>query len=354
MSQKKLKLGRKWSRRDIILFLERLELYVSAGLTAHKAVGVIAEEQNAKNKNSLFHLKERLSAGTVLAKALEENIGLPKVIVGLIESGEAVGDLVGALGRAKKLLEKEDDLKKKFTGAMIYPMAIAVFAVVLVFGLMKGVMPQITSILKGLNTPLPILTRIVMAIAVWTASYGWITIIALFAITFLFFWLKKSKPGFWAFIQGLFCGLPLFGGLFATYHVSVFIYSLGSLIDAGMGVPEAFAKAVSTSALAIFGKNSSRDLAELQKGLALSAILAKIKIMPTFVTALSKAGEATGTLGSSLLRAAAILDRDLEYKLKKLTALVEPAMMAGLGSVVGAIALSIMLPIYDISKILQK
>jgi type II secretory pathway component PulF len=75
--------------------------------------------------------------------------------------------------------------------------------------------------------------------------------------------------------------------------------------------------------------------------------------MEQYIVALVSAGELSGTLGASLLRAANILDRDIEHSLKKLTSLIEPLMMIGLGVIVGSIALSIIMPIYDISKVLQ-
>jgi type II secretory pathway component PulF len=75
--------------------------------------------------------------------------------------------------------------------------------------------------------------------------------------------------------------------------------------------------------------------------------------MPSYVAPLVAAGEASGNLGKALSRAARILDRELDHSLKRLTALIEPAMMLGMGAAVGSIALSIMMPIYDISKALQ-
>ncbi|NCW28743.1 MAG: hypothetical protein EBV83_10740, partial [Verrucomicrobia bacterium] len=95
------------------------------------------------------------------------------------------------------------------------------------------------------------------------------------------------------------------------------------------------------------------EIKNISNGIPLGDIIAKKK-MPQFVAPLIHAGEASGTLGNSLLRASLILDRDIENILRKITALIEPIMMAGMGCIVGSIALSIMMPIYDISKVLQK
>ena len=91
----------------------------------------------------------------------------------------------------------------------------------------------------------------------------------------------------------------------------------------------------------------------ISHGISLASVFSTINHIPAYVCPLVSAGEASGTLGSSLLRAADIIDRDIENSLKRLTSLIEPIMMVGIGGVVGAIALSIMMPIYDVTRVLQ-
>jgi len=104
----------------------------------------------------------------------------------------------------------------------------------------------------------------------------------------------------------------------------------------------------------VWKKTSRKTKTDIEGCLSVPKVFGKVKRLPKFVSSLVRAGEATGSLGISLTRCASIIDRDIEHSLKRLTSLVEPVMMAGMGGAVGAIALSIIMPIYDISKVLQR
>jgi type II secretory pathway component PulF len=161
-----------WNRRDTIFLLERLELYLSAGLRIDHAFTVMAEGVIPKKKQSLEAVRLTLERGGSLASGLGEHIRLPGTIVALIGHGELSGELTKALQTARIIMERESELINKCLSAMAYPFIIALFAGLLTIGLLRGVMPQIIPMLKSLHVALPLLTRIVIAISDGLLSYG--------------------------------------------------------------------------------------------------------------------------------------------------------------------------------------
>lgn len=335
------------------MLLERLELYISSGLPVDQALNICAEGLKKKQKVVLSRIGESVQAGSSLASGLQREVNLSATVSGLIKHGESSGSLAGSLLSARQLLERQEELLKKSISAMIYPGVIGGFACLLIIGLTRGVLPQIIPMLKSLNVELPFLTRAVIAFSEGLSAYGLYILFA--AIACLIIWpllyKKQRRIGYYA--QVILIRLPLVGSLFYRYSLIVFLRSLGALVDSGVQINVAYSGTVQTLTLLPLQKYLLQSESSISKGVPLGKILS-VKPIPSFLGPLISAGESSGNLGTSIIRAASILDREMEHSLKKMTALIEPIMMIGLGLVVGSIALSIMMPIYDISRVLQK
>lgn len=340
--------------KNLILLLERLELYISAGLTLDKALEIAGQGSPKKQKISLGYVRQDILSGGLLSKSLIKNLKISKTLSGLIEHGESSGELLRALNISRTMLEKQGEALRKCTSALVYPGIIAVFASFLTIGLVRRVMPQITPMLRGLNIPLPLLTRIVMTISENLMSYGLYIGGSIFVVVLLLFFSYRKVRSVRFFCQNVMIRLPIVGKLVFSYSLSLFLQSFGSLIESGIPLPRAYRSTVDTLSLWPLQEILRNKIQEIDKGLSCGSVFAEVsRRIPIYVPSLLSAGEASGALGSSLLRAASLIDRDLDHGLKRLTSLIEPVMMIGLGCTVGSIALSIMMPIYDISKVLQ-
>lgn len=346
--------NKKWRRRDVILLLERLGLYTSSGLTIDKVLLIIGQGLSKKYRLSIDKVRSSVVSGSSISKSLETHIGLSKTISSLIGHGESSGGLVRALVMAQRLLEKEDELLKKCMSALAYPIVIGIFASLLTIGLVRGVMPQIIPMLKSLHVQLPLLTRMVMSVSENLISYGlYVLCGAVFVVILSGILYRKMKP-FQTVCQYTLIHIPIVGRLVYLYSLSIFLQSSGSLVESGLQIEQAYSNTVHTITLIPLSRLLQAEIPNIRKGIPLGKLLTnRSKLIPPHVPSLALAGQASGTLGSSMIRAASIIDRDMEHSLKRLTSLIEPVMMAGMGCVVGGIALSIMMPIYDISRALQ-
>ncbi|MEK7609540.1 MAG: type II secretion system F family protein [Patescibacteria group bacterium] len=345
---------KKWKRRDLILLLERLELYISSGLTIDKALEILGQGISERQATSLAKVRANVVAGSPLSKSFATHLNLSRTLVGLIEHGESSGELARTIQTAKTLLEREEELSKKCLSALAYPVIIGIFSLILTIGLVRGVMPQIIPMLKSLHVQLPLLTRVVMFVSENLLSYGLYIFLGIITIFITTSFTYKKSSLFKGFCHNFLAHIPILGQLFYSYYLSLFLQSCGSLVESGLRIGYSYSNTTATVSFIPLSKLLNTQIVNIHRGIPLGSLMAnKSNKIPRYISPLLLAGESSGTLGKSLIRVASILDRDIEHSLKRMTSLIEPVMMAGMGCVVGAIALSIMMPIYDISRVLQ-
>lgn len=343
----------KWKRKDLIMLFERLELYLSAGMNLDQTLRSLSEGWNKKQMNSILRARTLVFEGSTVSKAFFLTLGIPPGLVGLIQQGELSGRLAQSFGSAKEMLEKEEALRSEVSQAMVYPLVIGFCASGLTLGLMRGVMPQIVPMLKGMNVKLPLLTRIVIAVSDSLLDYGLIMAISIIVFIFAFMLLYRKILSFRNVLHECILRFPLLGGVVRRHSLALFLSSLGRMLDSGMPLEIAYSKAVEPLSILPLRRMLFAESENISKGISLSKAFTNIQA-PRFIAPLIDAGESSGALSTSILRTANILERDISKDLKRLTSLLEPSMMVAMGATVGAIALSIMLPIYDISKTLQR
>lgn len=334
-----------------MMFVEQMEMYISAGLPAGQALDIIGKKAPKRRAAVFVRIKKAIESGQNISAALSSEINLPASVIGLIACGETTGSLAQALKICHDILEEHDSLIKKVFSSMTYPIMIGLATVGLTVGLVQGIMPQIMPLLSGLRVDLPLLTRIVMTASSLLMDYGLFGTAALGALGVGAFFAYRRLSGVRRFFQrGLLC-MPVIGKLVSDYSLVLFFQSFGAMIEAGIPADIAYEKAAASIHLVPLRRRLEAFVQPIRAGEKFHIIA---QSMPAYVEPLISAGESSGNLGRSLNRASVIIGRELDHALKRLTALVEPAMMIGMGSMVGSVTLSIMMPIYDISKTLQR
>lgn len=345
----------KWSKKNQIHFFEKLGMYLHAQMSIDDAIKNCASGFKKRDVTVIKKIGEDISSGMNLSTSLRKEVNLSKSTIGILQVGEKSGKLSESLTTIKNLLEREDDLKKKIISSMIYPMVIGIFASLLVVGLIRGVIPQIVPMLKGLNVELPLLTKSVIAVSDIISQYGLYILSVLAVIFFVAPIIYKKIVSIRYFFHVLILKTPLIGKIVLDVALSIFSRSFGSMLSTNIGIFEAYSIAIESIDFLPLQKKMKISLTAISSGKKVSDSIAELKLnIPTYVSGLVSAGERSGTMGASLIRVADIIDRDIDHRLKRLTSLLEPALMIVMGLIIGAIALSIVMPIYDISKTLQR
>jgi type IV pilus assembly protein PilC len=340
-----------WDRKSRRLLIERVEMYAAAGLPIGVAIYQAGQGSPKKQGLSLERVRSLVEGGQSVSSTFAQELKYPAAVVGIISCGESSGHLSQALKSGHALLEREEDLIKKCMSAMTYPLVIAIAAGVLTIGLVRGIMPQITPLLTGLHTDLPILTRVVMKLSDLLTLYGIYAGLILVICGAGMLWAIRKVYAIRRVVHICAIRIPILGSLIDRYALAVFFQSMGALTESGMAADLAYEKAIAAISLIPLRRRLEVTRQDVTRGGSFGAIFAKG--MPSYIAPLISAGEASGNLTSAFSRVAGMLDRELDHSLKRMTALIEPIMMIGMGCTVGAIALSIMMPIYDISKTLQ-
>lgn len=341
----------RWSRKDKLTLVESLGMYVGVGLSLDACFGILATGLPKRYRGVCLSMSQEILTGRSLSSILADYVRLPTSVISLIACGESTGSLAKTFEITHTLLDKQGELIKKCVSALVYPLVIGTVALGIMIGLVSGVMPQITPLLISLHTKLPLLTVWMIWISHTIVTYGLYYIVGIigFIIVMSLAWRKLSW--FRYGIEVIILKIPLIGSLSRLYSFSVFFVAYGSLCATGMQTDDAYSKAITSIPFTHLRKIFERRAVVLTHGGKINSICDES--MPSYVQAILSAGEASGHLADSFLRVSRLIERDIDHKIKYLTSLIEPVMMVGMGAMVGSIALSIMLPIYGISKTLQ-
>jgi type IV pilus assembly protein PilC len=339
-------------KSKLIQFLDQFEMYISAGLNIDIAISLIESASHKKARFVVEKIRQDIESGIGFGKSLDKRTNIAVHLSEIIIHGESAGNLSQSIRSVVQIMEKDQAVRDKCLSAMYYPVIIGIIAILITVGLMKYVVPSMIPMLTGLNAELPLITKIVMKISHLMEAYGLYTfaVILLSAIGIKIMIRRTYRLR--AFVEGGIDLSPFINEIVRQYFLTGAIRSLGIMINSGMRIEKAYEQVVIKLPYIPLQKIFTIQKNNIEGGSSLSSIFEHKKI-PTYIGAMIKVGEKTGKLGDCLIRSSDIVDAYLHKRLAKLTTMVEPIMMIGIGTVVGTIALSIMLPIYDISKVLQ-
>jgi len=249
--------------------------------------------------------------------------------------------------------EAEVKLRSKVKSAMTYPVVVLVLAVLMVCAMLLFVVPQFDSLFRQLGGTLPLPTRILV-----TASHGMKFLAPLGAIgtvAALIAWRRYgNNPAVRDVVDPLKLKLPVFGKLFQKVALARFARTLGTLLRAGVPILSALDITADTCGNVVIGR-ALRDVAESVKtGESISGPLRKHPIFPSMVVHMMASGEETGALDEMLNKIGEFYDNDVEATTASLTALIEPLMIAFLGTIVGSMIVALYLPMFKIFDLVQQ
>ncbi len=347
-------INKKWSTKEKILFLDKLATYINARIRLEEAICLCGFGCRKSISSDVSYIKEEIIKGRSLAHVLQERINYSDSILNIIKTGEESGRLFDSLLVSFSILKKQDDLKKKILSAMTYPLLIGIFALLLILGLMSGVMPEIVPMLKSMNVVLPLMTKIVIFFSDFIVAYGIIMVPILFILLFVYVFSYKRYVRFKYVNQLLLMNVPLVNIVLIKISLSLFFRTFGSMLSSDIKIKSACKTSLDSIGLLPVRKSYEIMPLLIDRGENISCLMKDNNIhIPEYVTGIIMAGEKSGTLGLSMVKISDILDLEVEYFMKRLTSIIEPVLMIFLGLFVAIVALSIVMPIYDLSKSLQ-
>lgn len=335
-------------RGQIILFTEELADMLDGGLQIDQALRVIAERQEdvGLRKVSVI-LRDQLREGSTVAKALKKaSPSFDELYCNLVAAGEVSGSLPEILRRLAQNLNILADLQAKVTAAMIYPAILIGACVILLVVFMTVMVPQLTDLLAKNGQQLPFATQALISFSSFMARWWWalLAIITIISLSFKAY-IATPKGLMWWHETRL--KIPLFGPVIATRFYAQFAHSMGSLVGNGVPLLSSIRLVSKISANVYIQSLLSKVSGMVAEGGGLSNSLKKVSHFPLMLVDMIAVGEQTGMLGRSLEKAAARYDKELDKRIKRMTALISPVIIAFMAVIVGIVAYSIISAVFQ-------
>jgi general secretion pathway protein F len=337
---------------EVANFTRQMATLIKAGIPLAEALGGMVEQiPNVRFKTPVADIRTMVNEGSSLADAMAKH---PKIFdelyVSMVRAGEVAGNLDDVLGRLADFLESAQKLKSKVQSAMIYPMVMVIVTVGIIGVLMVKVIPEITSMFTQQGKTLPINTRMLIASSGFFGHHWKAILMALVLLTALFIYWKGTKDGRLSWHKFV-LKLPVVGQLVRTINVARFARTLGTMLQSGVPMLRSLDTAkqiVQNVVLQEAIENAKRAVTE---GESLAQTLKKSGQFPPALIQMTASGERAGQLEQMLDRVATTFESEVDVKLSRLTALLEPLILVIMGGVVAFIVFSILQPIMDLGNL---
>ena len=334
-------------RKVLTMFTRQMSTLQDAGLPILRSLKILQQQQKpGLLRDTLESVAADVEGGTTLSESMNRHPRVfDKLYVNMVQAGETGGVLDVILQRVADFMEKAEKLKRRIKGAMIYPIVVVSFAVLMVTAIMIFIIPKFTKLFASFRTTLPEMTIILINVSHWIAKeYGWAYILCSpFAIWFMLKMIGKTGPGR-TILDWIKLHIPVMGQIVGKGTVARFSRTLGTLLSAGVPILEAINITRETCGNKIFEKALSRVHDAIREGEGFATPLRNARVVDSIVVNMIDVGEETGDLDKMLTKIADNYDEEVDVLVTSLVSLLEPIMIVVLGVIVGFIVIAVFLP----------
>ena len=344
----------KITTKNITIFVRMFATMIDAGLPLVQCLEILSNDpENPAMASLLKKIRSDVEEGSTFADALRKH---PKyfdnLFVNLAEAGEAGGILDSILNRLATYMEKNEALKSKIKGAMIYPAVVVTVAVVVVGVLLVFVIPVFASLFTEMGAELPLPTRVVMALSAFLQRWIIVIIVAVMALGYAFKKYYATEQGR-VVIDSLTLKLPLFSDLIVKSSVARFTRTLGTLISSGVPILDSLEITARASGHAIIEMAILATRDSIKEGKTIAEPLEATEVFPGMVVQMIGVGEQSGALDSMLAKIADFYEEEVDNAVEALTSAMEPLMIVILGTTVGGVVVAMYMPIFSMVNALK-
>jgi type IV pilus assembly protein PilC len=346
--------ARRVKHEEVMHLTRQLGAFVQAGMPLTDAVHSLGRESsNATVRRMMFEVEDGLRDGEKLSDCFDRHPRIfPEYYRGILRSAELSGRLDSVLAQLARYLERDLEARRRIKQALIYPSVVAAMSMVTVVVLAGFVLPRFKEFFASLDAQLPLPTRILLGITDFVSAWWWAILIGSGLFILGLVYVLGTPPG--RYLRDRFVlMIPVIGGTVRYALVERFCRILSSMVSAGVQLPQALRIATGSLPNKVFRNALSGVLEAMMQGEGLAKPLAATGMFPATAAQMLRVGEETGTLDNQLEVTAQYYEGELDYKLKKLISLFEPAVIIAMGVVVGFVAIALVSAMYGIFRQVQ-
>ncbi len=345
--------GPRWSLENKILFTRKFGSLLRAGIPLLTLLDMIARQMRAPQISVALHtVRDRIAGGEPLAEALAAYPTLfDPVYLGAVKAGEATGRLDTVLEHTAAYLERELETRRRIKEAIRYPIMVIIALIAAAIIVLRFVVPKFAGFYNNYGGELPVPTQMLMFAADLVGRLWWLSIPVAALVGLVVWWLHGTEPGrVWRDRQLL--RLPLIGVLFIKVAVSRFARLFGVLFSAGLPTTEA----LNTTTAGVGNRTIAAEVAALGRHITGGGLITGSppgSVMPDLVYQMISIGFESGDVDGMLSEVARHYEQEIDYDVRNLTDRLQPILLVFLATGVLGLALSVLLPLWNLMSIFR-
>ena len=345
-TQKK-KPGKRFSRYKLALFTRQMAVMLKAGIQLHQSVA-FAADSDPEMEPLLKQVLQKLESGYSFSNAIADSSrSFDTVYVGLIQAGELSGRLHEMLARLADVLEREIELRKRMISVVTYPTVLLTVSFLGTLGFIFFVLPTLTPLFKDLGVALPLPTRILLASRDFIIPTFAVTVLSIILLVLTRDRISdyiKERPTLERKLAAVPFSIPVVGDVYEKVITARVLYSLSTMLDVGITLNQALARAEVTSGNALTSYRLGKARMDLADGLGVTDCFRLNNLFNPSALHLISAGEEAAKLADMFQYVAKLFDEEVEYALESASSILEPMIMVVMGFIVGFITIAAALP----------
>lgn len=344
----------KIAAKDLSLFTRQLATMVQAAAPIEEALNGLAQQSEKRDVRAVItRVRASVLEGMRLSQAMtQEPDSFDELYCSMVAAGEASGNLGEVLSRVADHHEKNLETRGKVQSALIYPAVLFLVAIGVVTALMIFVVPKVVEQFENFGGELPMLTQIVVGTSEFLTAYGLLLLLVIGAVAFGFTMLLR-RPAIKHAVHLNMLKWPLIGRLIRSVNAARLARAFGTLVQGGSPALDAFVAANKTVKNVAIRRAVQQAIEQVREGAGVATSLRRVDHLPPMVAFMVASGERSGQLGMMLHKSADYLETEFDGFTKAALSLLEPMIVIFMGGLVGAIVLSIMLPILRLNSLVM-
>ena len=342
--------------KDKAIFSRQFAALVNAGVALVRGLGVLADDcSNPKLKQALLAVNSDVQQGTSLSDSMRKHPAcFDDLYVALVQAGEVGGVLDEVLNRLAKLLEDLNRLQNQIKSALAYPVTVGILAVVIFLAMTMFLLPIFADMFESFDAELPLFTQMMLGVSRFLRQpLNWVVMVGVLALVAFFLRRYYTTVNGRRTIDRFALKMPLFGDLIQKTATARFCRTFGSLSRSGVPILTALEIVRDTAGNQVIAEAVDEARKDVQTGGMISLALQKHSVFPAMAIQMISIGEETGELDQMLMKVADFYEDEVEQAVKALTSIMEPLMIIVLGGMVGAILISMYLPMFRLMEVVK-
>lgn len=345
--------GVKW--KQVVVMTRQLATLIDAGLPLLRSMNIlVAQQKPSKLKDILREITSDIQSGATFSEALAKHPkAFDRLYVNMVRAGEVGGMLETVLNRLATFMEKRMALIRKVRGALVYPIFVILAATGIVTFLLIRVVPVFAEIFEEFGSGLPAPTQFLVDVADFVEMKWWLLLL-IFNGTIITIKVLSKSHFLKRIMDRVALKTPLVGSLVTKVAVARFARTLGTLLTSGVPILQALRITKETINNEVIQNAIEKVHDSIKEGETIAAPLDESKVFPPMVVNMIDVGEETGSLDAMLTKVADIYDDEVEAAVDAMLALMEPAIIIGLGGIIGFIVVALYLPIFTLGDAINQ